>query len=261
MWSGCGFSVILENSMLSICVTVRRSPCAIVSPGSKSSKYMPPRGCRSAFVISPPVHVWNPPLKPAFTMNLHVCGSCARRLGIEVRRMLVRRFMIWVGAVSAAERAEGVGALARAYLYGNFAETEKRDAEVAFFPAGRSLADRAQIHRRGVRQRRRCTACNRAGARQRSVRNLFGRARPLAAPVRCGSYRLRGGRRRFCPGSDHASSASLDERLGGARRNRFAGGADRAGGQSGRGNCRLLLTHDHERFGFDGEVREALLSR
>ena len=28
MWSGCGFSVMFENSMLSICVTVRVSRCA-----------------------------------------------------------------------------------------------------------------------------------------------------------------------------------------------------------------------------------------
>jgi uncharacterized protein (DUF2336 family) len=47
--------------------------------------------------------------------------------------MLVRKFMLWVGEVSASERAEGAGALARAYLYGDFAEAEKRDAEVALF--------------------------------------------------------------------------------------------------------------------------------
>src|SRR5947209_5876616 len=45
--------------------------------------------------------------------------------------MLVRKFMLWVSEVSAAERAEGAGALARAYLYGDFAEAEKREAEVA----------------------------------------------------------------------------------------------------------------------------------
>jgi len=55
--------------------------------------------------------------------------------------------MLWVGAVSAAERAEGVGALARAYLYGNFAETEKRDAEVALFSL---LDDPSPIVRKSI---------------------------------------------------------------------------------------------------------------
>lgn len=55
--------------------------------------------------------------------------------------------MLWVGAVSAAERAEGVGALARAYLYGDFAETEKRDAEVALFSL---LDDPSPIVRKSI---------------------------------------------------------------------------------------------------------------
>jgi uncharacterized protein (DUF2336 family) len=47
--------------------------------------------------------------------------------------MLVRKFMLWVGQASAAERAEGAGALARAYLYADITEPEKRDAEVALY--------------------------------------------------------------------------------------------------------------------------------
>jgi hypothetical protein len=38
MWSGCGFSVMLENSMLSIWVTVRVRRCGMVAPTTKSSK-------------------------------------------------------------------------------------------------------------------------------------------------------------------------------------------------------------------------------
>src|SRR6478609_7572313 len=49
--SGCGLSVMLENSMLSICVTVRVSRCGMVSPTTKSSKYNPPRGCRRSFSV------------------------------------------------------------------------------------------------------------------------------------------------------------------------------------------------------------------
>ena len=78
-------------------------------------------------------------------------SSCLRQVGqtpgIEVTRMLVRKFMLWVGTVSAAERAEGAGALARAYLYGDFAETEKRDAEVALFSL---LDDPSPIVRKSI---------------------------------------------------------------------------------------------------------------
>jgi hypothetical protein len=170
--------------------------------------------------------------------------------------------MLWVGAVSAAERAEGVGALARAYLYGNFAETEKRDAEVALFSL---LDDPSPIVRKSIAEAF-ASAVDAPHAIVLALANdqsaissvVLGRS-PLLCDADLIDCAAVGDA--FCPGSDHASSASLDERLGGARRNRFAGGADRAGGQSGRGNCRLLLTHDHERFGFDGEVREALLSR
>ncbi|MEA2858269.1 MAG: hypothetical protein QOC72_308 [Methylobacteriaceae bacterium] len=61
--------------------------------------------------------------------------------------MLVRKFMLWVGDVSAAERAEGAGALARAYLYSDLAETEKRDAEVALFSL---LDDPSPIVRKSI---------------------------------------------------------------------------------------------------------------
>jgi uncharacterized protein (DUF2336 family) len=61
--------------------------------------------------------------------------------------MLVRKFMLWVGEVSAAERAEGAGALARAYLYSDFTEAEKRDAEVALFSL---LDDPSPIVRKSI---------------------------------------------------------------------------------------------------------------
>ncbi|MBV9394488.1 MAG: DUF2336 domain-containing protein, partial [Methylobacteriaceae bacterium] len=61
--------------------------------------------------------------------------------------MLVRKFMLWAGEVSAAERAEGAGALARAYLYSDFAEADKRDAEVALFSL---LDDPSPIVRKSI---------------------------------------------------------------------------------------------------------------
>lgn len=45
--------------------------------------------------------------------------------------MIVRKFMQWATSASAAERAEGAGSLARAYLYAGLAPADKREAEVA----------------------------------------------------------------------------------------------------------------------------------
>jgi uncharacterized protein (DUF2336 family) len=61
--------------------------------------------------------------------------------------MLVRKFMLWVGQVSASERAEGAGALARAYLYSDLHADEKREAEVALFAL---LDDPSPIVRKSI---------------------------------------------------------------------------------------------------------------
>jgi uncharacterized protein (DUF2336 family) len=45
--------------------------------------------------------------------------------------MIVRRFLLWARMVSAAERAEGVGSLARAYLYGGMSKEERVEAQSA----------------------------------------------------------------------------------------------------------------------------------
>jgi uncharacterized protein (DUF2336 family) len=63
--------------------------------------------------------------------------------------MLVRKFMLWVGQVSASERAEGAGALARAYLYSDLQPTEKREAEVALLSL---LDDPSEIVRKSIAQ-------------------------------------------------------------------------------------------------------------
>ncbi len=65
----------------------------------------------------------------------------------EVTQMLVRKFMLWVGQVSATERAEGAGALARAYLYSDLPESEQCDAEVALFSM---LDDPSPIVRKSI---------------------------------------------------------------------------------------------------------------
>lgn len=45
--------------------------------------------------------------------------------------MIVRKFMQWATTASAAGRAEGAGSLARAFLYGNLAAQDRREAEIA----------------------------------------------------------------------------------------------------------------------------------
>lgn len=45
--------------------------------------------------------------------------------------MIVRRFLLWARTASVAERADGVGALARAYLYSSLSVSDRRDAEAA----------------------------------------------------------------------------------------------------------------------------------
>ena len=45
--------------------------------------------------------------------------------------MIVRKFMQWAATAASAERAEGAGSLARAYLYADFAPQDRREAEVA----------------------------------------------------------------------------------------------------------------------------------
>ena len=45
--------------------------------------------------------------------------------------MIVRKFMQWAATAASAERAEGAGSLARAYLYADFAPQDRSEAEVA----------------------------------------------------------------------------------------------------------------------------------
>ncbi|GGK24085.1 DUF2336 domain-containing protein [Salinarimonas ramus] len=45
--------------------------------------------------------------------------------------MIVRRFLLWARTASPGDRAEAVSALARAYLYGELAPADRRDAETA----------------------------------------------------------------------------------------------------------------------------------
>jgi len=50
---------------------------------------------------------------------------------IRVRLMIVRKFLQWAQSAPAGQRADGASALARAYLYTALEATDRRDAEVA----------------------------------------------------------------------------------------------------------------------------------
>ncbi len=47
--------------------------------------------------------------------------------------MIVRKFIQWSDNAPASARADGVGALARAYLYGDMTQAERREAEQTLF--------------------------------------------------------------------------------------------------------------------------------
>ncbi len=61
--------------------------------------------------------------------------------------MIVRRFLLWARTASAADRADGIAALARAYLYSDLEPAERRDAETAFAAA---LDDASPLVRRAM---------------------------------------------------------------------------------------------------------------
>ncbi len=61
--------------------------------------------------------------------------------------MIVRQFIEWSQKASARARAEGVGALARAYLYSDLADNERHAAELALFAA---LDDPSPLVRRSM---------------------------------------------------------------------------------------------------------------
>ena len=62
--------------------------------------------------------------------------------------MIVRSFLSWAQTASAAQRAEGAGALARAYLYSDLDPAARRDAEIALTSL---LDDPSPLVRRALR--------------------------------------------------------------------------------------------------------------
>ena len=63
------------------------------------------------------------------------------------RKLIVRKFIEWSCNASAEARAEGVAALARAYLYSDLSDEERQEAELVLFAA---LDDRSPLVRRAM---------------------------------------------------------------------------------------------------------------
>jgi uncharacterized protein (DUF2336 family) len=176
--------------------------------------------------------------------------------------MLVRKFMLWVGQVSASERAEGAGALARAYLYADFTETEKHEAEIALFSL---LDDPSPVVRKSIAE----AFASAAEAPHAIVLALANDQSAISSVVLGRSPLLSDAELIDCAaiGDAFAQAAiALRPRLSmsvsaalaevGSREALIALAVN-PGAQIADFSLRRMI----ERFGADGEMREALLSR
>ena len=176
--------------------------------------------------------------------------------------MLVRKFMLWVGQVSAAERAEGAGALARAYLYSDLDETEQREAEVALFSL---LDDPSPIVRKSIAE----AFASGVDAPRAIVLALANDQSAISSIVLGRSPILSDAELIDCAavGDAFAQAAiALRPRLSGSvcaalaeigAREALIALAVNSGAEIADFSMRRMI----ERFGSDGEMREALLSR
>jgi uncharacterized protein (DUF2336 family) len=176
--------------------------------------------------------------------------------------MLVRKFMLWVDQASAAERAEGAGALARAYLYADFTETEKREAEVALYSL---LDDSSPIVRKSLAEAF-ASAIDAPHAIVLALANdqsaissiVLGRSPLLsdAELIDCAAIGDAFAQAAIAlrPRLSMSVSAALAE-IG--SREALIALAVNSGAEIAEFSLRRMI----ERFGADGEVREALLSR
>ena len=160
--------------------------------------------------------------------------------------MIVRNFLQWAMTASAAQRSEGAGALARAYLYSELDERTRRDAEIAMMSL---LDDPSPLVRRALAD----NFASAADAPHSLISALANDQSDIAAPtsvafaaaLRGGIGRLRGDRRRLRPKRHRPARPRARQRRGGARRSRRARGGDFARGQSRRGTRRIFdAAHD-----------------
>ncbi len=176
--------------------------------------------------------------------------------------MIVRNFLQWARTASAAQRAEGAGALARAYLYAEMEVAARRDAEIALMSL---LDDPSPLVRRAL-------ADNFAGAAEAPhslISALANDQSDIAAPVLSRSPVLSEAELIDCAAIGDAFSQSaiaLRARVSvsvaaalaevGAREAAISLAVN-PGAELAEFSMRRMI----ERFGDDGEMREALLAR
>jgi uncharacterized protein (DUF2336 family) len=176
--------------------------------------------------------------------------------------MIVRRFLAWAATAPAASRAEGARALARAYLTGGLGPADRHHAELALT---RLLDDPSPLVRLALAE----SFAGAGDAPHHIVVVLANDQSDIAAPILCRSPLLSDAELIDCAaiGDAFAQAAiALRPRLSGAVAAALAEvGAREAlislvvnpGADLPEFSIRRML----ERFGGDGEMREALLSR
>jgi uncharacterized protein (DUF2336 family) len=176
--------------------------------------------------------------------------------------MIVRNFLQWAQTASAAQRSEGAGALARAYLYSELDARTRRDAEIAMMSL---LDDTSPLVRRALAD----NFASAADAPHSLISALANDQSDIAAPVLSRSPILSEAELVDCAaiGDAFAQSAiALRARVPvsvaaalaevGAREAAISLAVN-PGAELAEFSMRRMI----ERFGDDGEMREALLSR
>ncbi|WP_442754499.1 DUF2336 domain-containing protein [Methylocystis sp. JAN1] len=176
--------------------------------------------------------------------------------------MIVRHFLSWAQTANAAQRAEGAGALARAYLYSALDVQERRDTEIALMSL---LDDPSPLVRRALSD----NFASAVDAPHALVAALASDQSDVAAPVLSRSPLLTEAELIDCAAIGDAFAQSAI-----ALRARVPAGVCAALVEVGVREAAISLAVNPgadlpefsmrrmiERFGDDGEMREALLSR
>ncbi|HXY58489.1 MAG TPA: DUF2336 domain-containing protein [Methylocystis sp.] len=176
--------------------------------------------------------------------------------------MIVRNFLQWARTAPAAHRAEGAGALARAYLYSDLDERSRRDAEIALMSL---LDDPSPLVRRALAD----NLASAVDAPRSLVLALAADQSDIAAPVLSRSPLLSEAELIDCAAIGDAFAQSAI-----ALRARVPLAVAAALAEVGAREAAISLTVNPgaelaefsmrrmiERFGDDGELREALLAR
>ncbi|PPD46171.1 MAG: hypothetical protein CTY15_02030 [Methylocystis sp.] len=176
--------------------------------------------------------------------------------------MIVRNFLSWAQTANAAQRAEGAGALARAYLYSDLDAPSRREAEIALMSL---LDDASPIVRRALAD----NFASAANAPHAIVSALANDQSDIATPVLSRSPLLTEAELIDCAAIGDAFAQSAI-----ALRAQVPAGVCAALAEVGAREAAISLAVNPgadlpefamrrmvERFGDDGEMREALLAR